>query len=156
MGCCTVEEWIAKFPLHWGVACRVIMLALGLVVRRHLNYVTKLPWRIFALADPRRPLSERMAMLDEWLDTMKQCCLPFGFARDLLASRPDNPAWPRNEIFSLLWQRILFFASWAVKMSTAAIEMIHAMNRRSANPQTVCSPSLSSHSVFQPRELELG
>ena len=128
MGCSSVEHWIAHYPRHAHIVCRITLLAIALVNTRHVQKLCSLPWSICSLGDGRISLHERQQLQAEWR-RKQPCCLPFGFARSTLTDKA-------SDMTEQLWQRILFFAGWSLKLSTAVIERLHARNRRSADPQT--------------------
>eukprot|EP00959_Pyramimonas_sp_CCMP1952_P141715 2966041-Pyramimonas_sp.AAC.1 len=57
------------------------------VHRRHVVRLTQWPWKLFGVADGRRPPLERMAIIHDFFEGSPPCCKPAGFARELQADQ---------------------------------------------------------------------
>ena len=133
-GCGSVRQWIAQWPGPAHVVSRLTLLAIGMVNMRHVSKLSSLPWCIFSLADSREPLEFRRLWLEDLRRTKQPCCLP-AFSKDLVMGTC-------GDILGPILQRVLFFAGWGIKLSTAVIERLHARNRRSADSMIAKVPEV--------------
>lgn len=119
-------DWIRQYPEEATFFRRLVLHSIGQIELRHVRKLFILPWKVFTMADSRRPLVERKAMGLKFLES-RRCCIPWGFARGLHLRRHD-PAAPH--IAGMLG----CVSSWMC-LSLHCVERLHAVNRRHADPR---------------------
>ena len=96
--------------------------------RRHQSYTQAFPWKLFALGDTRIADATLIPMLTEFLRS-PTCCLPDGLARSLHAKVHAEHSTEHDRVQNLLSLRQCFMGlGWALKLSIAPVERVHAQN----------------------------
>ena len=139
-------DWVQQRPEEAAFFRRLVLHSIGQIELRHVRKLFTLPWKLFTIADSRRPLLERKSMGLAFLD-LPRCRVPWGFARGLHTCRCD-PAAP--QISGMLG----CVSSW-ICVSLHCVERLHAVNRRHADPRTVCCV-LVPYTVFEVHGSSLG
>lgn len=120
----TVEAWFQHAPGEVRDFRRIVMVANCGIYRRHVCRYRSFPWLLCAIADERRPLSERrsIALL---FTSASSCCLRPGFANRLHA-RDLAP----EDLLSPPWSQVLRFFAVVFSMQVADVEWRHGRNRQ--------------------------
>ena len=139
-------EWVQQRPEEAAFFRRLVLHSIGQIELHHVRKLFILPWKLFTIADSRRPLLERKSMGLAFLD-LPRCCVPWGFARGLHTRRCD-PAAP--QISGMLG----CVSSW-ICVSLHCVERLHAVNRRHTDPRKVCCVPVP-YTVFEMHGSSLG
>ncbi|CAJ1420891.1 unnamed protein product [Effrenium voratum] len=124
----SMEQWMCQRPEQAKEVRSLMLMVCMLTQRRYEATVNRWPWKLFALADPRRSDHEEMFKA---FFSLPPCCLPAGFAREIREDASEETFLA--ELLHWRW----FFVSTAMllKLSVAHVERRHAVHKRNANPQ---------------------
>ena len=108
---------------------RCILVAAAGVKRRHDACFEGYPWRLFQLADGRIPVARAREICIAFLSS-RFCDLPPGFARRWAERLWRDHASDAVRVEEMLKCHGAFLAAvWAMKLSVAPVERLHAWSR---------------------------
>ena len=82
--CESLAEWFRTSPDQVGMLRRFLLFVAAQLHKRHCQYYTAWPWRLYVLADHRVERGLYLQVADEFMRA-SPCCLPEGLARRLQA-----------------------------------------------------------------------
>ncbi|CAE7670376.1 unnamed protein product [Symbiodinium sp. CCMP2592] len=125
-GCESLQQWMTEHPHEAREVRSQILLAAMNLERRFLATLDKYPFKLFALADPRRTDHDEIV---EAFYARPACCWKAGLARELRSSL-DKGAFLQG-LPTLRW--LFLMAAFSVKITVAPVERRHATHKQYAN-----------------------
>ena len=133
MGCRCLTEFCERYPEDALLVRRAVLAVSAAVWRRHVKYLKQ--WEVFMLGDERRADQD----LNSWcvqLFNSSSCCFKFGLGRRLHDLMSGHQPVEQKVAKLLSWRPAIREATWLIRVSIAAVERVHAGNRKRTHPQS--------------------
>ena len=133
MGCRCLTEFCERYPEDALLVRRAVLAVSAAVWRRHVKYLRQ--WEVFMLGDERRADQDLNSWCVQFFNS-SSCCFKFGLGHRLHDLMSGHQPVEQKVAKLLSWRPAIREATWLIRVSIAAVERVHAGNRKRTHPQS--------------------